>query len=44
MARSVVGGRTSWWCSVEQPLLAAPQRRKPVLPGRTGSRAAATRR
>jgi formamidopyrimidine-DNA glycosylase len=43
MARSMVGGRTSWWCSAEQPLPAAspPQ---PALPRRTGYRASAARR
>jgi formamidopyrimidine-DNA glycosylase len=32
MARSVVGGRTSWWCSVEQPLLAAIPRQRAARP------------
>ena len=27
MARSTVGGRTSWWCRKEQPLVVAPPRR-----------------
>jgi formamidopyrimidine-DNA glycosylase len=43
MARSVVGGRTSWWCSAEHPLPAAslPQ---PALPSLTGYRMSAARR
>jgi formamidopyrimidine-DNA glycosylase len=43
MARSVVGGRTSWWCSVEQPLPVATPRQG-ARPGQTGARVAATRR
>jgi formamidopyrimidine-DNA glycosylase len=43
MARSAVGGRTSWWCSVEQPLLAAPRRER-TRPARTAALVAATRR
>ena len=39
MARSVVGGRTSWWCSVEQPPPAVTPRQR-ARPGRTDARAA----
>jgi formamidopyrimidine-DNA glycosylase len=42
IARSVVGGRTSWWCSVEQP---SPRRsRDSARPGRTDARTAGPRR